>query len=153
MTVGTSTANNMMLAALATVSVGGTDIGAMVGETTFTIDIERYHPDLHGVWGDLVGTGFVTRAVPRLTTTMAETSYFQLTVLMDHLGISSDASTDTYGSGTLGQLAAADYQEIIANGMETCGKLLPSCAAMCKMHPAICGKRRVFFHYRSLPLH
>jgi len=121
MTVGTSTANNMMLAALATVSVGGTDIGAMVGETTYTIDIERYHPDLHGVWGDLVGTGFVTRAVPRLTTTMAETSYFQLTVLMDHLGISSDASTDTYGSGTLGQLAAADYQEIIASGMETCG--------------------------------
>ena len=121
MTVATTTANNMMLASGATVSVGGTDVGAMMGETTFTIDIERYHPDLHGVMGELEATGFVTRAIPKLTVTMAETSYFQLSVLMDHLGASSDASSRWYGSGTLGQLATSDYQTVICSGMSTCG--------------------------------
>ena len=121
MTVATTTANNMMLASGATVSVGGTDVGAMMGETTFTIEIERYHPELHGVMGELEGTGFVTKAVPKLTVTMAETSYFQLSVMMDHLGASSDASSRWYGSGTLGQLASTDYQTIICSGMETCG--------------------------------
>ena len=121
MTVGTGTANNMMLAAGATLTVGGTDVGAMMGETVFTVEVERYHPELHGVKGELEGTGFVIRATPKMTVTMAETSYFQLSVLMDQLGSGSNATSRWYGSGTLGQLAAADYQAIIATGMSTCG--------------------------------
>ena len=121
MTMGANTAGNMMLASGATVTVATVDIGAMTGETVFTVDVERYHPDLHGAWGDINGTGFVIGAVARITTTMAETSYFQLSVLMDHLGASSDANSRWYGSGTLGQLASTDYQEIIATGMSTCG--------------------------------
>ena len=121
MALTTNVAGNMLLASGATVSVGGTDVGAMMGETTFTIEIERYHPELHGVMGELEGTGFVTKAVPKLTVTMAETSYFQLSVMMDHLGASSDANSRWYGSGTLGQLAASDYTEVICHGMETCG--------------------------------
>jgi len=121
MTVATTTPNNMMLASGATVTVALTDIGAMIGETTYTVEIDRYHPELHGVMGDLKQTGFVTRAVPVLTTTMAETSYFQLSVLMDHLGSGSDANSRWYGSGTLGQLASTDYQAVVATGMETCG--------------------------------
>ena len=117
----TNAAGNMLLASGATVSVGGTDVGAMMGETTFTIDVERYHPDLHGVSGELEATGFVTAAVAHLVTTMTETSYFQLSVLMDHLGASSDANSKWYGSGALGQLATSDYQEVICHGMATCG--------------------------------
>lgn len=121
MSVRAATAGNMMLAAGATLSVAGTDVGAMMGETTFSIDVERYHPELHGVKGDLEGTGFIITAVPKLAVTMAETSYFQMSVLMDQLGSSSDANSAWYGSGTLGQLAAGDYQTIIASGMSTCG--------------------------------
>jgi len=117
----TNVAGNMLLASGATVTVGGTDVGAMMGETTFTVDVEHYHPDLYGAWGDVDGTGFVIGAVARVTTTMAETSYFQLSVLMDHLGQSSDANSRWYGSGALGQLASSDYQEVIVTGMETCG--------------------------------
>jgi len=120
MTMGANTAGNMMLASGATVTVATTDIGAMTGETVFTIDVERYHPDLHGSWGEINGTGFIVGAVARLTTTMAETSYFQLSVLMDHLGVGSDASSRWYGSGALGQLASTDYQSVVATGMETC---------------------------------
>ena len=121
MTVSIGTPPHLLLASGATVSIGGTDVGAMMGETVFTIDIDRYHPDLYGSRGDIKGAGFVTGAVARLTMTMAETSYFQLSILMDHLGSSSDANSRWYGSGSLGQLAASDYQEVICSGSETCG--------------------------------
>jgi len=121
MTINASTANNMMLAAGATVTVALTDIGAMEGETTYSIDVERYFPELHGTLGEVKGTGFIVGAVAKITTTMAETSYFQLSVLMDSLGVGSDVASRWYGSGTLGQMVAGDYQSIVVTGMETCG--------------------------------
>ena len=121
MSMTANTSGNLMLAAGATVTIGGTDVGAMEGETSFTVDVERIFPDLFGAKGELKGTGFIIGAVAKVTTTMAETSYFQMSVLMDQLGSGSDVNSRWYGSGALGQLVSGDYQEIIVHGMSTCG--------------------------------
>jgi hypothetical protein len=121
MPITAGTPNNMMLAAGADVKVGGTTVGATIGESTFTIDLERYFPPLYGARGEVMNTGYVIRATPKLSTVMAETAQFQIATLFGGLGSGSDATSSWYGSGSLGQMASGDYQDVTIEGLETCG--------------------------------
>lgn len=115
--LSSDTVNYLVIAPGAYVTVGGTDIGALVNEIVYRVRREIYHPDLYGAKGEIKGTGHDIRAVPELTFTMTEFEYAKLQKAMARVGADSDANSEWIGGGTIGAISDTDYPEVKVLGV------------------------------------
>lgn len=82
-------------------TVAGTDIGHLIGETSIEMAAEIYYPKLARARGKVKGTGRVIGGVPKIKCTMAEFQYAVLSTLFS-IGASSDANSEKIGYGAVG---------------------------------------------------
>ena len=115
--LSTNTPSYLLLAAGAYVKVGSTDIGALMGEITWSTRREVYHPDLFSSKGNIKGTGHVTKETAQLTFTMTEFEYAKLAAALVGMNPNSDANSEMIGAGTVGKMADAEYPSIEVLGM------------------------------------
>lgn len=112
--ISASTANYILYGTNGYMTVNGTDIGSTLGDFVIEMAPELYYPDLAQALGPLAGTGKVIGASGKITVKMAEWNYAVLS-LLNHLGASSDASSETIGSGSLGTIT--ELTSIIITGV------------------------------------
>ena len=96
-------------------TVGGTDIGATLGEFQVEMSQEVYYPDLQQAPMPVAGTGKVISASGKITVTLAEWQYSVLSLLFASYG-SNSSTSQTIGSGSIGTVTELD--NIIVNGLE-----------------------------------
>lgn len=112
--ISSNTPNYILYGTNGYMTVGGTDIGSTSGDFVIEMATEEYYPDLAQALGPLVGTGKIIGATGKITVKLAEWNYAVLS-LLHHLGASSDASSETIGSGSLGTIT--ELSNIIITGI------------------------------------
>lgn len=112
--ISASTPNYILYGTNGYITVNGQDVGATIGDFVIEMAPEQYYPDLAQALGPLAGTGKIIGATGKITVKMAEWNYAILS-LLHHLGASSDASSETIGSGTLGTIT--ELSAIVITGM------------------------------------
>ncbi len=96
-------------------TVGGTDIGALLGDLKIEMGNEQYYPDLAQAPMPVAGTGKVITASGKITVTLAEWQYTVLSTLFANYGTNSTTSY-TIGSGSIG--AVTELDNVIITGAE-----------------------------------
>ncbi len=118
--LSSTTANNMLFGTNAFMTVGGTDIGALLGELQVEMTNEQYYPDIAQAPMPVSGTGKVITAGGKITVTMAEWQYTVLSTLFANYGSNSSTSY-TIGSGSIGAVTELD-NVIITGAQKNSGK-------------------------------
>ena len=82
-------------------SIDGVDLGATIGDFSVKMETDEYYPNLAQARGKVVGTGKIVGGSGSITATLAEWTFAILKTLFSS-GYSSDANSETLGSGALG---------------------------------------------------
>lgn len=93
-------------------AVGTTDVGALEDPVTFTVEREYYAPDFTRMRGDVEGTVFVIREVPKLACTLSEWQLAKVQYALPGTTLTSDASSEVLTS-TPGRIAAASHGDVV----------------------------------------
>lgn len=112
--ISANTGNYILYGTNGYVKVNGTDVGATIGDIAIEMASEEYYPDLGQARGPVSGTGRIIAANGKITATLAEWAYAVLSTL-HHLGSSSDANSETIGSGTVGTIT--ELTNVVVTGV------------------------------------
>lgn len=112
--ISATTGNYILYGTNGYLTVNGTDLGSTIGDIAVEMATEAYYPDLAQARGAVAGTGRVVGGSGKITVTLAEWNYSVLSTLFS-MGASSDASSETIGSGTLGPIS--ELNNVIVTGV------------------------------------
>ena len=104
MTITSSTAGNILYGTNGYMTANSVNLGATEGDFSVEWGAEHYFPDLFQAFGELSGTGKVTKGFFRLKTTLAEFGWTNLSAILAELGADSSGSSYKFGGGTMGDL-------------------------------------------------
>lgn len=112
--ISANTGNYILYGTNGYMTVNGTDVGATIGDIAIEMATEEYYPDLAQARGPVSGTGKIIAGTGKITATLAEWNYTVLSAL-HHLGASTDANSETIGSGTIGTIT--ELTNVIVTGV------------------------------------
>ena len=112
--IAATTGNYILYGTNGYLTVNGTDVGSTIGDIQVEMATEEYYPDLAQARGPVSGTGKIIGATGKITATLAEWNYTILSTLTS-LGASTDANSETIGSGTLGTIT--ELTNVVVTGL------------------------------------
>lgn len=113
--ISTSTPSNTLFGTDGYLTVGGTDIGATIGDINVEWGVTHYHPDYAQARGPLSGSGIITEGYFRIVCTLAEHAWTNLTKVMGSIG--SDSTGTSYKFGGAALTNAVEVTSVIALGV------------------------------------
>lgn len=121
MAISSNTPTQMLLDA-GDLYINGVDVGATVGQGSFSVEQEIYFPELNGAIAGIAGTGKVVKETATLQVTIAELTVAKLLTVLPTLASSSDATSEYTTTPSVGLVGSSSHVTVHWQGTTTNSK-------------------------------